>query len=195
MLSQNFSIKKILIGLLVLLILTVLAVFLYYLILHPLVSHYLLVPKNVHIGIHYWDSSAYIQYESGEEFQNFVSSTKNTVPGQIIDFYHIDHHLRDNPIYGKMCDIFAVDIQMDEMQYAELIGRNDLAYCGPIDSNYKLYMLSNYEPENELYHGFIATYDDAYTVRLILLTDTEPEPFLDGYCSIIFRQSFNLSWG
>ena len=174
------------------LIFCVLCAFLYFFIFQPIVSHHFVPAKAIHKGVEFWDNNTYTDFESGDEFYNFVLSTEHADIGEIVDFYHIDNHRRDNPIYGKMCDIFAIEIQSDASQCNKLINDSKLVSCGPI-GDYTLFLWPKYEPENELYHGFIAINDATDTVRFLLLTDTESEMFTSDYSRIILRQS-SMSW-
>lgn len=174
------------------LILCAICAVIYYAVFQPIVSHHFLVAKDIHEGVEFLENDSYTDFESGDEFQKFLVCTEYANYGEVVDFYHIDNHLRDNPFYGKMCDIFAVEIQSDASQCTELLNDDTLVSCGPI-GDYMLFLWPDYEPDNEFYHGFIAINDAADTIRFVFLTDTDSATYMSNYATIIIRQS-SMSW-
>ena len=114
------SVKWLGVALCILLVVGVL-VFCFFWLVHPLLIGFVIpVPaSDVHMGVSFFEDGSYLSYEHGARFDEALDASGYLSCGDVVDFYHVDYRLRDNPIYGKMLDIFSVDIQMSPERYAE----------------------------------------------------------------------------
>ena len=175
-----------------LLLLIVSVIVLYYWAVQPIITALSTDTTDIHQGVEYFTSGEYTRYESGKEFEKLLSSTEYFYADCVVDFYHIDSRLRDNPIYGKRCDVFAVDMQLDQTRYTNFFNRDELVSCGVL-FDYEVFVLPDYKPESEKTHGFIAICDKSNMVRIVLLTDYVHEQFSGSYSRILWHNS-SLNW-
>ena len=142
---------------------------------HPLLTRFVIPPLSVHKRVSQYTSGQYKQYEDGEVFANFTESSPLIEKGEIIAFYHVNHWLQDNPIHGKQCDYFALDIQLSQAEY---VSEKALQYDNhgkPYNErDYEIWKWSNGEENNAYFLGFC---DESCTVKLVLVTEVNARDF------------------
>ena len=170
-------------------------VYLFFLVVHPLLIGFVIpIPaSDVHMGVSYFEDGSYLSYEHGGRFEEALDDSGYLSCGDVVDFYHVDYRLRDNPIYGKMLDIFAVDIQMSPERYAECSDAiiEGYEYCCNMD-DYVLYVRS--EQSENGYIDLVALCDKASVLRCILLADMEPPEHNSFYGDALFMNTGGLAW-
>ena len=165
----------------------------YIAILEPIVSRFLLTTTSIHEGMDHYKNQTYLEFESGDRFHEVLNTMDSLKHGTVVDFYHVDNHLRDNLFYGKMCDVFAVDVSLDQQNYSDEKAKiaTSESFCCNLD-DFALY-LSDYQTGAEGEVVLIATCDEVHIVRYILLTDMDPMQFTSYYGRTLIQQS-SLNW-
>ena len=182
--------KKLLISLLILVIAVVLF-YLYWLVAAPIVSLYFLKsPDCIVRGVDYYLDGTYLNYENGKDFEKLLSDFQVTSENHVIDFYYVDNYIEDNPIHGKMCDIYALDVAYPQDIY-EQIKNNVLARAArhQISGEFTSYALP-YDPMYGEIVEVVSFCDKAYVVRYIIITEFDTTDGFDG----VFRMHTNLDW-
>ncbi|MBQ2384174.1 MAG: hypothetical protein II290_09055 [Oscillospiraceae bacterium] len=169
------SVKWVLIAvgiLLGLLLLVGVLVFVFYWCVHPLITYYMVPAENEHSGISHFEDRSYLEYEGGERFEEVLGASGYLSYGTVVDFYHMDNRVRDNPIYGKFVDVFAVDIQLESDNYSQCRDEivDDVAYCCEV-FDYELYL---YHADPEKNDAFLVAFcDEKQVLRCVLFTDMD----------------------
>lgn len=193
--SKSSSLKKIALIAFILILVGVMLCYLYFFFLHPIVSHFFvpswIYQNGIHKGLEYYDNDKYVEFESGEKFERLLSSTNYSSSGEVIDFYHIDNFFKDDPIRGKMCDVFALDIQLNDSVFYS-IQFDDANLCNNME-DFKLYLLSEFTCESTSDIALIAACEQDRIIRIILITDAEQYEFKSDYGTVLMRQS-SLQW-
>ena len=168
-------------------------VYLFFWIVHPLLIGFVIpVPAtDVHMGVNYFEDGSYLSYEYGARFDEDLGDSGYLSCGDVVDFYHVDNRMRDNPLYGKMSDVFAVDIQLDPEDYVhrrdEIV--EDMRHCSEM-SDYELYLYHADPGRNDAF--LVAFCDEKQVLRCILVADVEVD-FIVDYSSVLIRRS-GLDW-
>lgn len=150
-------------------VLVVLMAYLYF--IHPWFSVLVIPPLGEHYGLKYYTSDKYLRYEGGELFQDYLNSFDFVDHAEAVDFYHVDHWVRDNPFYGKYFDVFSTDFRLDQESYNKF--RDDIAESGRfsyecVEADYEIWL------QEDLPNVFlIAINDEHRIVRCILTTDCD----------------------
>jgi len=154
---------------------TLLLVVVFFWLVHPLLTRFIIPPLSVHKKISQYTSGRYKQYEDGEVFSNFTESCSLLEKGEIVAFYHVNHWLQDNPIHGKQCDYFALDVQLSQEEYTSAKTAQHENYGKPYrERDYEIWKWSNGNDNNAYFLGFC---DKSYTVKLVLVTETNAHDF------------------
>ncbi len=165
----------------------------YYAVAEPIVSRFLITTTDIHQGLEYFKDHVYTTFEGGSYFYNLLCQINYNSLGEIVDFYHVDNQLRDNPIYGKMCDIFAIDIKSSTQDFTEIKKRlcDDDNFCCSIE-DYNLFVLQ-YAAERDGDVALIAVSDEFCLIRIIFFTDKDPVADNSRYGTTLIQQS-SLVW-
>lgn len=113
--------KRIRIILIVLLSVVVFAGMFYFhvAVISPII-HKFYISAKVYRGLEVYNSEIYLQHEDGQTFKDYFTSLEFWDEGEVADFYFGDNRVHDSPIYGKACDVFGIDIQLDKNKYQEV---------------------------------------------------------------------------
>lgn len=191
--NRHFSMRNIMFQTGYVLLTVVLIIFVYFLIVEPIISRFFVATTDIHTGLEYFKNYEYISFESGTEFYNLLQLVDYYSFGDVVDFYHVDNYLRDNPIYGKMCDFFAIDILASTQDYIELAERfcsNDNFCCSMED--YNLFVLDcNCTSNSDV--ALIAVCEKLCLIRIILITDKDPVADKSMYGTTLVQQA-SLIW-
>lgn len=164
------------------------ALVLYFTIVSPLVFTFIVPPLFVHKGVQKFETGTFEKYENGALFREYVDSLLFPQSGKAIDFYHINHLLRDNPFYGKYWDLFSVDIQLEKETYIrekrKATESSQYRYAGELD-DFVLYAV-----HGETSVKVLAFCDDACIIRCILVTDHPQDAMLWN----LFVMHTDLNW-
>lgn len=76
-------------------------------------------PKTL-ASIDTYKKSEYISFDSGKEFQNFIKDFEFTSKNEPVEFYYVDNSRRDSLIFGKMCDIYILELDVTGEDYPQL---------------------------------------------------------------------------
>jgi hypothetical protein len=166
--------------------------FVYYWAVEPILVRFIVPTTSIHDGIEYYNDAKYLDFESGSRFHDLLDDSDLVSNGVVVDFYHVDNHLRDNPIYGKMCDVFAVDVELNSAiysNYQKTIITNCRYVCEMDD--YDLYVRSEDTEAREVV--LLALSEYACVIRIILITDKEKEISELNYSTTLIMQS-SLNW-
>lgn len=160
----------------------------YWVVIHPILSW--VFPIMEHRGVDIYTSGEYLEFEDGALFEKAVNSLDFIDECIITDFYYCDTRMRDNLYYGKMCDTYALDLQVEDryQETKESIASvyTDFQYCG----DYALYVVTDAVIGDSLF--LIATNDTASAIRCLMITETK-YPF-DGEISSLLRKQSGLIW-
>ena len=156
-----------------------LMVLVYFLVLAPAISLYLLPKNNIHEGLSYYTEGVYLTYESGNVFDRMLRELDAAEKGQVVSFFHTDNSWGDNPFYGKMADVFAIDVQVDKSRYTieQIVNEANFKYYGDV-FDFSLYV-SVFDDGFISYVKVIAVCDDIDVVRYIIVTDYGKEVGID----------------
>lgn len=165
-------------------------ILIYWCILAPSVSRLFISDDCIYRGKEYYCKELYLDFENGKDFKSMLSNYRIDSDSEIVDFYYVDNYIEDNPIYGKMCDIYALDVKFSANYYSafkeeielsaatyEYIG-DFIAYAMPYNSNL-----------NELLY-IISFCDNDNIVRFALITEFDT---INGFSSV-FDMHTNLRW-
>lgn len=168
----------------------------YILVFQPILFRFVIPTTDIHHGLQYFIDLSYTEFESGDLFSNLVRDIKFDTLGQTVDFYHVDNRMRDNPVYGKHCDVFALDVQMNHhgfQNYREEIASQN-QNCGSIE-NFKLFLVYAFD-STEKEQGevvLIAFNEHSKVVRLILMTDKDTVTLPSVYTTTLIENT-SLMW-
>ena len=165
-------------------------VIIYWWILAPIVSQFFRSEDCIYHGTIYYTEHIYLNFEEGITFQNVLSELGVSEQGEIADFYYIDNFVEDNPIHGKMCDIYALDIIYQREKYLEEKKRHT-------DRNSPTEQIEDYtlfasldKSRSETFVKGVAFCDETHTIRYIMITDFDTLFLLSN----VFLTHSNLSW-
>lgn len=166
---------------------------LYVLIAEPLISR-LCFRSIVYQGVDYYKNQSYLEFEHGEDFDNVVSEFEFINKCEIIEFYYFDNKIRDNIIYGKMCDFFVLEFSpLDDYDSVSKSIEANTTYCG-MRVDYKFYVAS-ISTDSDSQHIVFALNDKNQILRFIFITDYPKDHIRSNsdITSTIFSQT-NLEW-
>jgi len=153
----------------------------------PIVTR-LFLPHDTYWGITYYTDGTYLNFDDSSYFQNMLKEHHVEEKGKIIDFYYRDNHIEDNPIHGRACDVFVLEIQMGEGIYlAEKQLIENISVFHQQINDYALYSLPL---NNETFVKVVAFCDATTSVRYILITDNENT----SAPSHLLPRATHLSW-
>ena len=179
----------ILIGAVVLAVLLVCLV-VYWWLFAPWVSTFFRSEDCIYKGLKYYHYDAYLQFEDGNAFREVLTSFGATDKGEPVDFYYVDNYVEDNPLYGKMCDTYALDVYLPaEAYWAEKASiQNSAATWQTIDA-FACYALpyGSVLSENVIAVAFC---DQAQIARYIMITELDTT---DGFYQVFLMRT-NLEW-
>lgn len=164
--------------------------FLYWWAFSPVVSRLFISEKCIFQGLKYYQNDAYLQFENGKDFQGILSHFHLPGSGKVIDFYYVDNHVEDNPIYGKMCDIYALDISLPIGEYQD--EKNSVitqAVTHQSRGDFVSYALPKL-PETDDIVIVVSFCDKAQVVRYIMITELDTTEGFDQ----VFGMHANLNW-
>ena len=105
-------------------------------------------PKKL-ASIEAYKNEEYISFDSGKEFQKFIKDFEFTSKNEPIEFYYVDNSKRDSLIYGKMNDIYILELDLIDAEYPQLkecINIFNLKKTG-IYGSYEMFSKSDHEKE------------------------------------------------
>ena len=165
-------------------------IYLYWLVFAPVVSRLFISRDCIYQGTEYYLNNSYLEFENGKDFQKFMQNLNISTKGIVIDFYYVDNHVEDNPIYGKMCDIYSVELELQPESFQkELSWVEENAVNRERKGDYMLYALP-YDPTKDTYVQVIAFCNITYTARYIIITEFDST---DGIGNV-FGMHTNLVW-
>ena len=164
-----------------------LCILLYWWILAPVISRLFISESCIYQGYDYYINESYLEFEDGKVFKKMLSRFIGPEKGEVVDFYYINNYIEDNPIYGKMCDVYALDVRLQlkdfEFEKVSVINsavthqrRGDfVSYALPV-SNEKVMIISFCDKRN--------------TVRYIMITELDSP---NGFYQVLDLHT-NLDW-
>lgn len=163
--------------------------------LWPLISILAIPPLGEHDGLDFYLDGDYVNYPDADLFCEWIDETQVLEYGEVIDFYHVDHWIRDNLTHGKFPDVFALDIQMEKEIYLnyrqELLAVLD--YVGRCwQEDYDYYALA----ENGVEYAVSFCEPDC-VVRCVVVTNRDSELIADlDYAPWTgFTMHTSINWG
>lgn len=166
------------------------AIFLFLWLVHPILTIFVIPPLSVHKQVEHYTSGRYVNFEDGELFQDFTESVELANSGEVVDFYHVNHWVRDNPFRGKHSDFFVLDVHLEEGKYtqAKELLQDEAAYGEP--AKWDDYQACQWKPEGTTNTYMIACCDEDQILRLVLITETEGDYVLPT----AFAMHTGVSW-
>lgn len=76
-------------------------------------------PKTLS-SINTYKSEEYVLFDSGKEFQKFIENFEFTPQNEPVEFYYVDNSKRDSVVFGKMCDIYILELDVTNEDYPQL---------------------------------------------------------------------------
>jgi len=98
----------------------IIMIILFFWCIHPMITYHFSHPA-VDTDLSIFSMREYINYENGELFEDFLSLYSFAEDGDAVAFYHVDNQILDNPIHGKMPDVFSVDVRYDNLTYRSIV--------------------------------------------------------------------------
>lgn len=170
-------------------ILLVIAI-LYWLILAPTISRFFIPHDCIFHNITYYTDNTFLEFENGKSFREVLLHFDCIDKGEVIDFYYVDNYTEDNPIYGKMCDIYALDVKFARDIYlVEHSKIQKAAETYQSRGDFVSYALPHISDDNN-FIIVVSFCDKVNTVRYIMITEAKE---VLGFDQIIARHS-NLDW-
>lgn len=162
--------------------------------LWPLISIIAIPPLGEHDGVDFYLDGDYVNYRDADLFSGWVDKTQVLEYGEVIDFYHVDHWVRDNLIYGRYPDVFALDIQMEKdtfLNYRQgmLAVLNYAGRCWQEDYDYYALL------ENGVEYAISFCESDC-VVRCVIVTNRDHELTEDYYSApwTGFAMHTSINW-
>lgn len=148
----------------------------YWGLIHPLC--WTLLPPKSYKGISYFQDEKYLQFEGSEHFQGLMDDYDiQQWDGEIADFAYYNNWKGDNPIYGRMCDVFLVTVIMqNESQYLakkEQIIADTESNTGELDVDHIHY----YQDTRNDIPFLWCINDENFSIELIYITETEHKTY------------------
>ncbi len=168
---------------------------LYWAVFGPIVAKFLLPHNRIHTDLALYTQGTYQEYEDAQIFDRFVESVHLPQSAEPVSFYHVDNRREDNPIYGKLSDVFSVDMKLSESDYEKAkttLIQPDNYMCDK--GNYALY-LSQVDLGRKNW-GVIAFDDTNCVIRCIVVTylkEVEGRTPSQGIQSVL-KNKTNLSF-
>ena len=163
----------------------------FFVLVHPILAFFL--PRFHHEGLAYYQQGTYLKYPAGDRFRDVLSSFDFVESGQVVDFYHANHWMLDNPIYGKHRDVFCADVYLDDDTYTrtrELVDRHSTD--NEVNGVYTMYTIDAYaDKKGDVV--LIALCDSEPIVRCILMTDVDSDAGKYGHGSF-FLLNTRIDW-
>lgn len=135
-------------------------------------------PLGEHRGVTFYTTNEYVKYDGGDQFQNYINNLDVSSVGEAVDFYHIDHWVRDNPLNGKFFDVFSADFSLDYESYNKLktqILESETYTYECIMEDFELWI------QEDLPNVFLIAFcDEKMTIRCILATDRDSAQGIAG---------------
>ena len=154
---------------------TILAVILlfvlFYALVHPVLG--LFIDPGYCEGIEFFEQEVYTKNKYGDKFKEYIDTVGVLPKGEVVNFYYADNHRYDNPFYGKIPDVMAIDVRLDSQEY-EKIEKNTLDYQTSElfdNENFELYIPNDIAGKDHLI--LYALNDEEKIFRAIMITDTE----------------------
>lgn len=152
-----------------------LATFLFLWLIHPVLSYTFTPPFSYHSGVKHYTSGKYVKFEDGELFRDFTESLDFVDDGEVVDFFHANYWMRDNPFYGKASDYFILDLSFEETEYIRIkeFLENESTYRAPVTcGDYWCYRQHNEENTTT----YVIAYRDEYQImRVCLITEHDSD--------------------
>ena len=189
-LLRGFKLPKPIIITIVLVLSGLLCIIIYWWLLAPIISRFFVSDNCIYHGLEYYTESYYLDFEDGVVFQNMLDDLDAREQGEVIDFYHADNHVADNPIHGKMSDIYALDIVCQADRYFDIKRcQEDIIEQPKIVGDFTLFASIDTLGESNYVKG-IAFCDKTFTIRYILVSDIDTLFMI----SDVFTSCSNLKW-
>ena len=167
---------------------------LYWAVAAPIISF--CTPNNgIYEDLSLYTEDAYKQFENADIFESYMKTFEFPAESEVVAFYYVDNHQLDNPIYGKMSDVFAVDYHLSQQMYDEYKIRLSFPenYVDELAA-FELYLSD--VPVGEDNFGVVAFNDKECIVRCCLVTSVGDisTTVEDRVRNILWYRS-TLNWG
>ena len=177
-----------------LLVIFIVVFVLYWLMVDPFVSFIIGARYTEYSGMKAFRTEKYLELKDGQEFKEYLEETQVLFHGEAFDFYCIDNVGMDNLIYGKACDVYAIDVLLESAEYDTLKKRyavKDL-YCGEM-SGYVWYLC---DPSyNKKDNWFIMAFcDERPVIKCLLVTKMKHLIYRGDALSIVPKYAPSLKF-
>ena len=165
-------------------------VVIYFLVFAPIVSRFFFSEESIAKGVLYWQEERYLAFDKGRDFRELIERYEVESKGEIVDFYYIDNRVQDNPFYGKVLDIYALDIVTEpSIFYEEKQRMAEKAETSAWMHDYFMYGFFDEAVADDSVVA-VAFCDTTNSIRYMLITDIDE---LEGVDTAIIRNS-TLAW-
>ena len=157
----------------------------FWLVIHPFVAT-LFLRSVEHKGVDIYTSEKYLTYHCGEAFQQEIVEFGFIEECTPTGFYHVDNWKWDNLFYGKICDIFCLELDTgDNYELIKTTVQTKQQKTLP-EENWEISLLTppSFDRRYTNYF-FVATNDETRSVRYLLIVDYRGDITYD------FRSTFH----
>lgn len=166
-------------------------VLVYWWVFAPIVSMFFRSPDCIVKGIEYYLDGTYLNYENGKDFEKMLSDFHVSDEDRVVDFYYVNNYIEDNPLRGKMCDIYALDVEYPTDKYEQIKKNVSTRAASYAEIGEFMSYALPYEPLSGEIVEVVSFCDKTHVVRYIIITEFDTT---DGFDSV-FRMHSNLDWG
>ena len=164
----------------------------FWLLIHPFAS-FLFLNGVEHESLDVYTDEKYLQYPGGEVFQHEIAEYSFVDECEATGFYHVNNWPKDNLFYGKICDVFCLELDaLDKFESVKsTIHTNSQQTL--VHGNWAICLLTQPSPNNDCgNYFFIATNDENRAIRCLLIVDFQGDITLD-FRSLFVRYT-SLEW-
>ncbi len=142
--------------------------------IQPLLCYLNVLNPIEHQGVYYYEEERYLEFEAGDRFQQMLAYIPGLSSVEILDFYHEDGHMQDNPIRGKKWDIFVLEAAVKEKMLEPIIERISMIgkQIFTVD-DYIVYYMPSYKTTCPNDGVLIALSKQSCNMKVFFVTDTK----------------------
>lgn len=164
----------------------------FWLVIHPFVA-FIFFDGVEHEGLEIYDNQEHLEYNGGKFFQHKIAEFNFVDKCNVTGFYHVDNWPKDNLFYGKICDVFCLELDaLDE--YASVKSNiHNQSQKTLVQGDWSICLLTQPASSNDCEnYFFIATNDEVNSIRCLLIVDFKGDITLDF--RPLFTRYSSLEW-
>ena len=168
------KIKKVLFIGCIVLVVVVIVLLIYWSVFAPIITRFLINKEYyTYQGSEIYLQGEYLEFEDGDSFSRVIDYFGISDEDCVIDFYYSDLCIEDNPLYGKQCDVYALDIMLSSDDYQSL--KNNVMDANVVSCTMYDYTVFAFKEEPTVpgYLVMVAFCDNANVARYIMITEAK----------------------